>query len=129
MNFNPRSREGSDGCKIEYAENKTFQSTLPRGERQATFLSYRPVCLNFNPRSREGSDENLREAWRLLRKFQSTLPRGERLRRNSSVYLAHDFNPRSREGSDVRAVKNCTTNNDFNPRSREGSDITVLLWP
>ena len=35
IDFNPRSREGSDWFwKVHAAENYGFQSTLPRGERQ-----------------------------------------------------------------------------------------------
>ena len=48
--FNPRSREGSDekGCKNN-RHRKTFQSTLPRGERpwkRAGFLSCRNISIH-----------------------------------------------------------------------------------
>ena len=78
INFNPRSREGSDLC-IRNNQDLTaaFQSTLPRRERRykaakklkmsisihapakgATHLPRHAVLVrrNFNPRSREGSD-------------------------------------------------------------------------
>ena len=55
-NFNPRSREGSDG-----------------GAPAITF----PVPY-FNPRSREGSDEECCYTIGVMPEFQSTLPRGER---------------------------------------------------
>ena len=56
VDFNPRSREGSDQPKRRRGFYfRQFQSTLPRGERRL-----RAGCLifrkNFNPRSREGSD-------------------------------------------------------------------------
>ena len=56
FNFNPRSREGSDGSFFDFMRLEVeFQSTLPRGERRNT--SFNPsICLHFNPRSREGSD-------------------------------------------------------------------------
>ncbi len=56
IDFNPRSREGSDGSAggLETEYN------------------------NFNPRSREGSDNNDCVRACRKRKFQSTLPRGER---------------------------------------------------
>ena len=59
MNFNPRSREGSDQ-KGEKGDpfSIAFQSTLPRGERQDQFGLDAPLAENFNPRSREGSDFN-----------------------------------------------------------------------
>ena len=59
-NFNPRSREGSDICSISFSDAlPTFQSTLPRGERLLNHLCHFSLSL-----------------------FQSTLPRGERPARN-----------------------------------------------
>ena len=77
--FNPRSREGSDEPVLETTDIiPEFQSTLPRGERQAS-TRVNVIQQNFNPRSREGSDP------RML----------------NSYLLWQDFNPRSREGSDL----------------------------
>ena len=56
INFNPRSREGSD----------TIRSLFPS------------FCCHFNPRSREGSDRRSPCLFRTRSRFQSTLPRGER---------------------------------------------------
>ena len=56
INFNPRSREGSD----------TIRSHFPS------------FCCHFNPRSREGSDRRSPCLFRTRSRFQSTLPRGER---------------------------------------------------
>ena len=56
VDFNPRSREGSDlDTNTIVLPLPVFQSTLPRRERHHKSLLqfYR---LNFNPRSREGSD-------------------------------------------------------------------------
>ena len=100
--FNPRSREGSDRYLSIIAKcGGTFQSTLPRRERQSIVDACTDTARNFNPRSREGSDKILmhvhdevisisihapakgatidkeRAAW--SPKFQSTLPRRERL--------------------------------------------------
>ena len=79
LNFNPRSREGSDFIPPFNCISKSlFQSTLPRRER---LRSWTPCLhhLDFNPRSREGSD------WFPL-----------------LVGMFHfNFNPRSREGSDL----------------------------
>ena len=131
-----------------YGEQKSFQSTLPRGERQAPWHFGQVFAL-----------------------FQSTLPRGERQRLAFCiVVLLFHFNPRSREGSDGNIHENicsyaisihapargatlivCTSNSyqlkfqstlprgerqrlafcivvlvfHFNPRSREGSDGRV----
>ncbi len=126
--FNPRSREGSDGKRLQnsslscvisihapakgattmstYSINfKSFQSTLPRRER----LCFKEVCsrnkVYFNPRSREGSDST---------------PERICQRRNH-------FNPRSREGSDARLYfVHGIIIHDFNPRSREGSDYDII---
>ena len=98
--FNPRSREGSDGvgaCISLPAPG--FQSTLPRRER-LWWLWTACGATNFNPRSREGSDKEqgkdlpsnsisihapAKGATFLLlspcarhTRFQSTLPRRER---------------------------------------------------
>ena len=59
LNFNPRSREGSDVLPHPLGPRiKLFQSTLPRGERLDISSWYQRFLL-----------------------FQSTLPRGERLAR------------------------------------------------
>ena len=77
IDFNPRSREGSDADKFHSAQASAisihapakgatrgwcacklaieFQSTLPRRERRGAFENSRSDC-DFNPRSREGSD-------------------------------------------------------------------------
>ena len=76
--FNPRSREGSDVCRIHAADGVVisihapakgatytstsgdffvpFQSTLPRRERRGVVLPPPHAASDFNPRSREGSD-------------------------------------------------------------------------
>ena len=99
LDFNPRSREGSDittgatlaeiGISIrapargatwtltERRRSNIFQSALPRGERRCTRLSARDFD-NFNPRSREGSDDAIRNTLSGKMVFQSALPRGER---------------------------------------------------
>ena len=104
VNFNPRSREGSD---------RHFSSS---------------VCVNddFNPRSREGSDRRFFSHILLYVLFQSTLPRGERHQGVIDLHSGlYDFNPRSREGSDNEFRKYGFRKRDFNPRSREGSDWTT----
>ena len=58
-NFNPRSREGSDGpSDVTLLTVPVFQSTLPRGERHLPQTRC-PENVYFNPRSREGSDEDV----------------------------------------------------------------------
>ena len=122
QNFNPRSREGSDGLLIDPDE----------------------YLINFNPRSREGSDfcgyfssiqdevisihAPARGATQMVYNrirnqiFQSTLPRGERRCNHKRTNVRGHFNPRSREGSDVQSAERQRRACNFNPRSREGSD-------
>ena len=121
--FNPRSHEGSDanGCR-RLSYYRTFQSSLPRGERLTHTFIYVKILI-----------------------FQSSLPRGERpLLTWKLQQLSAYFNPRSHEGSDARkSIATCVNsisilaptrgatngdflsfpqNKDFNPRSHEGSD-------
>ena len=55
--FNPRSHAGSDACSLaDGCGVRTFQSTLPRGERlNGTGQGANGFC--FNPRSHAGSDQ------------------------------------------------------------------------
>ena len=76
--FNPRSREGSDSmAKCGTLAGKVFQSTLPRRERPPR-ARYRRQRCDFNPRSREGSDQREDGNYAAIEVFQSTLPRRER---------------------------------------------------
>ena len=55
--FNPRSHKGSDF--IPYGGSTTarsFQSTLPQGERPGSRFYIFIYSVNFNPRSHKGSD-------------------------------------------------------------------------
>ena len=122
MDFNPRSREGSDFGEVSKPHRLNgFQSTLPRRERLSKIL-VTPLLFYFNPRSREGSDHKpfLIDVLPTISIhapakgattapthcnfnaiFQSTLPRRERLR-IVQIFLPYNyFNPRSRKGSDV----------------------------
>ena len=78
-NFNPRSREGSDGAVSvqDYFQRISIHAPVKGATWRAPIPRYR--LQYFNPRSREGSDHQ----WRAAR----SLPR--------------HFNPRSREGSDI----------------------------
>ena len=151
LDFNPRSREGSDTlAQCTHIGQTDFN---PRSREGSDALPRAPSFdrVHFNPRSREGSDPA--PPVRLLhpRVFQSTLPRRERLGNIRFWIMVANFNPRSREGSD-QPVRSCLKINqqfqstlprrerpplrrfadrcaaDFNPRSREGSDhlCTVL---
>ena len=127
VNFNPRSREGSDIY--------TFNNIT--------------IYPNFNPRSREGSDllkrrrrqedpisihapakgaTALSQIFALYPMISIHAPAKGATRSSSSVFAdCKDFNPRSREGSDEYYNLYGGRGSDFNPRSREGSDISPQL--
>ena len=78
VGFNPRSRGGSDsvGC-CDFPVTIVFQSTLPRGERQAIADPAKDAFWFQSTLPR--GERRLKELpARPNRKFQSTLPRGER---------------------------------------------------
>ena len=80
--FNPRSREGSDGGAA--------------GERRAK--------THFNPRSREGSDLIAIFLPPFTSRISIHAPaRGATQKDIVNTVIKIDFNPRSREGSDVQA--------------------------
>ena len=80
LDFNPRSREGSDNimCRQVRSKQKNFNPRSREGS-DADFLNGGKYHDDFNPRSREGSDVGLAV----------------------SIGIGFfNFNPRSREGSD-----------------------------
>ena len=146
MNFNPRSREGSDAAAaIIVPIIARFQSTLPRRERRnfhAIFYGGINISIHapakgatigallikkmpryFNPRSREGSDIG-----RYLHTRQIGIsihaPAKGATTHILSVHRLELFQstlPR-RERRSAIALRNSAA--DFNPRSREGSDLS-----
>ena len=123
VNFNPRSREGSDvDCNAFFLYRQEFQSTLPRGERRKLANSNEvDVLISIHAPARGATWVS--DMSKQFSPFQSTLPRGERPTRSGLSSAWWNFNPRSREGSDVRAGTVLEVIGfDFNPRSREGSD-------
>ena len=101
LNFNPRSRMGSD--------NNDIQHSVPDS--------------HFNPRSRMGSDHPHDVFQYVSSIFQSTPPHGERQYHHGHYLLAtYYFNPRPRMGSDHKFILLLLRKLDFNPRPRMGSD-------
>ena len=144
LDFNPRSREGSDAASATFRQHT--QDFNPRSREGSDCSTVHPSDQDndFNPRSREGSDRNFlhcrvcvfisihapakgatsfRNVSPAYARFQSTLPRRERhLSRKKRRAGTRYFNPRSREGSDQNKRSCLITYLHFNPRSREGSD-------
>ncbi len=146
MDFNPRSREGSD----RYRSDSCIQIQLisihaPARGATCTVRLFDFLVMNFNPRSREGSDVTIdfncsasngisihapARGATLYRcgdtgchEFQSTLPRGERRRLAhlivGSLFISIHAPARGATAAALFFVQKVT---DFNPRSREGSD-------
>ena len=103
----------------------TFQSTLPRGERQTTNSSC-IVFHHFNPRSHEGSDLHSLGIKSVIRISIHAPTRGATIPMTSTGYV-RNFNLRSHEGSDTVALETLNSYLNFNPRSHEGSDYS-RLW-
>ena len=98
-NFNPRSRVGNDGNKVNLTCCDIFQSTFPRGERRIHTV-HNPVRAIFQSTFPRGERHSEGILIRKLYLFQSTFPRGERLTDIFKSLLNNYFNPRSRVGND-----------------------------
>ena len=99
QNFNPRSREGSDGTGDDFHNYGNISIRAPaRGATKHTFFLHRRVL--FQSALPRGERPILSKKSSSVSTFQSALPRGERptctCKGSSLMY----FNPRSREGSD-----------------------------
>ena len=91
LNFNPRSREGSD--QVTFLLKNNYIISIHAPAKGATCLNYKLTqrYIYFNPRSREGSDLLLIFFATSPYRFQSTLPRRERLEANKAIREAHKF--------------------------------------
>ena len=145
LDFNPRSREGSDDdltCLLVLSENFNPRSREGSDQKQRYKLSRTGY---FNPRSREGSDIPILQTCLCLILFQSALPRGERHLPSEHRHQSKKFQsalPRGERHAgerletvirviSIRAPARGATYSphssfyssyNFNPRSREGSD-------
>ena len=100
IHFNPRSRKGSDfGWRFAIRFTQLFQSTLPQGERLPAG-HFRTTLLRFQSTLPQGERRKNPVFPTHKRGFQSTLPQGERHRDILLLTPLSDFNPRSRKGSD-----------------------------
>ena len=91
INFNPRSREGSDvGCLTVCYFGRISIHAPAKGATDKRKEKY--WCnWNFNPRSREGSDNGHMYGDIGFLEFQSTLPRRERLGTYDTEQIAKAF--------------------------------------
>ena len=150
MNFNPRSREGSDSAIRETCGSYNISIHAPaKGATLSTadVAYFAPISIHapakgatavpqfpifhlhyFNPRSREGSD---RAVLLILQHQTISIHAPAKGATDDAVKAAVDaenFNPRSREGSDNIIRKFGRSRSHFNPRSREGSDRVLPMF-
>ena len=142
--FNPRSREGSDflvlicflSMKISIhapakgateirascAKFSTFQSTLPRRERQYALLEITQSVIfqSTLPRRERHGIKTITDAFA---EFQSTLPRRERLLPEHRLHRLLQISIHApAKGATAEWMLWEIDHRNFNPRSREGSD-------
>ena len=107
-----------------------FQSTHPRGVRQAKAADSLPKRDRFNPRTRVGCDGSVPSAVCNTSEFQSTHPRGVR---RCAVFVRTSFRPF--QSTHPRGVRPHVARTPpagmpcFNPRTRVGCDQTGTHWP
>ena len=101
MDFNPRSRKGSDmAAQTNILQNTVFQSTLPQGERRVPHTKTPFThAISIHAPARGATFPIFTSLRRTT--FQSTLPQGERRGSLSIMQNPANFNPRSRKGSDA----------------------------
>ncbi len=146
INFNPRSREGSDSPAALYISSSYYFNPRSREGSDPHGLLPLQEPSDFNPRSREGSDPGICPvvAVYLISIHApargATCPpdflsrpcdisihapaRGATTSSGNPDGFSNNFNPRSREGSDCWWLETPRRFLYFNPRSREGSDTT-----
>ena len=101
IDFNPRSRTGSDGTYKGYKQMVKISIHAPAQGATLQILFHNSFLMISIHAPAQGATVR----WR------------------SFVTGSSDFNPRSRTGSDPELQRGETNINDFNPRSRTGSDL------
>ena len=127
MNFNPRSREGSDVAALAICDANTNFNPRSREGSDGKYLYGIRRQHHFNPRSREGSDDLRQMGQGRPCRFQSTLPRRERRKIPLWYTTTASFQstlPRRERRPQYRTIIHSIVY--FNPRSREGSDKLVF---
>ena len=150
MNFNPRSREGSDITESVLKKYPMlFQSTLPRRERREPNLALVTAAIISIHAPAKGATYSAEEAIKVIEisihapakgatiytgglakvtLFQSTLPRRERpdLHTSKAQVVTISIHAPAK-GATVRERSDGKGNSYFNPRSREGSDVNTYF--
>ena len=124
IDFNPRSREGSDvNNGFRDVIDAQFQSTLPRRERLRLLVLLRKILIISIHAPAKGATMAFAIFWKSSSISIHAPAKGATILQTSPIRTSPHFNPRSREGSDCNRRKCKKSDRDFNPRSREGSDV------
>ena len=129
INFNPRSREGSDKSS-QSLSNAVNQISIHAPAKGATCSSdnlfpSQSISIHAPAKGATDSAHNLR----FIHVFQSTLPRRERLFESYGICFRVDISIHApAKGATSQVPHNCRTLSYFNPRSREGSDCHVKVY-
>ena len=122
MNFNPRSRVGSDPTANRNFLYAAYFNPRSRVGSDASCSASSFFFFNFNPRSRVGSDfSKLANAVTVGISTHAPAWGATRVPRKPTQTEQY-FNPRSRVGSDSFQLPKSDPLIYFNPRSRVGSD-------
>ena len=123
INFNPRSREGSDYWQMpERQKPNRFQSTLPRRERLlANAGAAKAEQISIHAPAKGATFSGCEKKTVSVISIHAPA-KGATQGKDLPGHAKVNFNPRSREGSDPEQMRMQPIYTDFNPRSREGSD-------
>ena len=125
QDFNPRSREGSDRKMIKWDVAKLISIHAPAKGATVAMLHMVKNMQNFNPRSREGSDASKSKLHKLPKisihapaKGATVVPCIKAIGMLISIHAPA-------KGATIYTGAPIVVVVDFNPRSREGSDEIV----
>ena len=105
MNFNPRSREGSDVAALAICDANTNFNPRSREGSDGKYLYGIRRQHHFNPRSREGSDKLVFAVTNPSNISIHAPAKGATAVPIGKIIVCIYFNPRSREGSDLEQTK------------------------
>ena len=147
LDFNPRSREGSDHRAYCFVDRFVYFNPRSReGSDSHPLPVSHAFALHFNPRSREGSDIPLEAIEDIIDTISTHAPargattaperqkEGQTISTHAPARGATHFNDRyyndftisthaPARGATIQQAEIVSVFRNFNPRSREGSDL------
>ena len=128
LDFNPRSREGSDHRAYCFVDRFVYFNPRSRegSDVDTTFLIVFKIVISTHAPARGATAIRFQSAMLLLCISTHAPARGATPSISCVSRCLNYFNPRSREGSDDVPDSSRTIFLNFNPRSREGSDVAPV---